>query len=274
MPIVKPIDLAYMTYLDAILNDHRITASEDTRSLDQLVEKARQLEPANSFKTAIQNKSQNKQLSVISEIKRASPSKGDLERHASIESIEAWAQCYEEAGAACISVLTDNIYFKGSVEDLQIAKEHTSLPILRKDFTVSALDVVDTKIMGAAAVLLIVAALDQSQLKDFVQLATEIGLDAVVETHDEREVETALNCEAQIIGINQRDLHTFKIDTQRAIRVLNEIPKDITRIAESGIKNVESAQELKEAGFDAILVGESIVTSQDPAKYLSELTHL
>jgi len=263
-----------MTYLDKIIYHHRELAKDDTRSLDQLIEKASDCEQPRPFSNAITSKNQTGNLAVIAEIKKASPSKGDLERSPQIESIESWASCYEEGQAACISVLTNTDFFKGSVEDLQQAKEATQLPVLRKDFTISPNDVVDARLMGADAVLLIVAALDHSELKDFFDLATEIGLDVLVETHDESEVENALSIGAEIIGINQRDLETFEVDSTRAIRVAQEIPEEKIKIAESGIKDSKDALAMKDAGFNGILVGESIVISKEPLKYLEELTNI
>ncbi len=198
---------------------------------------------------------------MISEVKRRSPSKGDL--NIGLDP-RALAAAYESGGATCLSVLTDEEFFGGSPGDLEAARSAVSVPVLRKDFTVSALDVVDTRLMGADAVLLIVAALDDHELCDFHELAIEIGLDVLVEAHDEAEVERALAAGATLVGVNQRDLVTFKVDTERAVRVGGSLPDDVVRVAESGVAGADDARTLFEAGYQAVLVGESLVTSGDP----------
>jgi indole-3-glycerol phosphate synthase len=145
------------------------------------------------------------------------------------------------------------------------------MPVLRKDFTVSELDVCDARIMGADCVLLIAAALSQPELLAFHQLAVEIGLDVLVETHDESEVERALLVGATTIGVNQRDLVTFQVDHERAVRMAAEIPNGVVKIAESGVRDADDAQSLRNAGYDAVLVGESLVVSTDPAKAIASL---
>ncbi|MDG2906623.1 MAG: indole-3-glycerol-phosphate synthase, partial [Acidimicrobiales bacterium] len=170
---------------------------------------------------------------------------------------------YAAGGAACLSVLTDSDHFGGSPEDLASAREAVSVPVLRKDFTVDARDVCDARLMGADAVLLIVAALDDLQLEDFHDLASEVGLDALVEVHDEAELERALAINARLVGVNQRDLVTFEVDTARAVRMGPLMPDGVIRVAESGIRDVADAASLLEAGYQALLVGESVVTSSD-----------
>jgi indole-3-glycerol phosphate synthase len=168
-------------------------------------------------------------------------------------------------------VLTDDVSFGGSVNDLREARTATSMPVLRKDFTVSELDVCDARIMGADCVLLIAAALSQPELLAFHQLAVEIGLDVLVETHDESEVERALSVGATMIGVNQRDLVTFQVDHERAVRMAAEIPNGVVKIAESGVRDANDAQSLRNAGYDAVLVGESLVVSNDPAEVIASL---
>jgi len=168
-------------------------------------------------------------------------------------------------------VLTDDVSFGGSIDDLLQARAATAIPVLRKDFTVSELDVCDARIMGADCVLLIAAALSQPELVVFHQLATEIGLDVLVETHDEAEVERALSVGATMIGVNQRDLMTFQVDHERAVRMAAEIPNGVVKIAESGVRDANDAQSLRDAGYDAVLVGESLVVSNDPAAAIASL---
>jgi indole-3-glycerol phosphate synthase len=181
------------------------------------------------------------------------------------------ARTYESGSASCLSVLTDDVSFGGSVDDLLRARVATAMPVLRKDFTVSELDVCDARIMGADCVLLIAAALSQPELVAFHQLAIDIGLDVLVETHDETEVERALLAGATMIGVNQRDLVTFQVDHERAVRMASVIPRGVVRVAESGVRDANDAQSLRDAGYDAVLVGESLVVSNDPASVIASL---
>ncbi|MEQ8716082.1 MAG: indole-3-glycerol phosphate synthase TrpC [Acidimicrobiales bacterium] len=247
------------TYLDAILAAHREAAAADRRSLHVALAEVEHLPPARGFRDAI---AAVDGLGVIAEVKRRSPSKGDL---AADLDPAALAGDYARGGATCLSVLTDVEHFGGSGEDLAAARSAVEVPVLRKDFVVSELDVVDSVAMGADAVLLIAAALDDAELTDFWVLATELGLDALVEVHDEAEVERALAVGARLIGVNQRDLVTFEVDTERAVRVAAVLPDDAVRVAESGVRGPADAAVLAAAGYHAVLVGESLVTSGDPA---------
>jgi indole-3-glycerol phosphate synthase len=199
---------------------------------------------------------------VIAEVKRRSPSKGPLALDLDPAIL---ARQYESGGAACLSVLTDIGFFGGSSEDLAAARAACSLPVLRKDFTVSARDVCDARLMGADCVLLIAAALDQHELVAFLGLAGELSIDALVEIHDEAELDRAVAAGADLIGVNQRDLVTFEVDTARAVRMAPQIPDGVVRVAESGIDGPADAAVLAEAGYHAVLVGEHLVTSGDPA---------
>jgi indole-3-glycerol phosphate synthase len=207
-------------------------------------------------------------LAVISEIKRRSPSKGDLA--IGLDPVDL-ALRYEEAGASCLSVLTDEDFFAGSPSDLRAASRATSLPVLRKDFTVSAADVCDARLMGADCALLIVAALSDDELSSFAEVARDVGIDFLVEIHDERELERALTVDPLMIGVNQRDLVTFEVDHDRAVRMASQIPSGIIRVAESGVRGPDDARALAAAGYHAVLVGESLVTASDPAAALREL---
>ena len=217
------------------------------------------LEPARGFRAALADTS--KGVAVVSEVKRRSPSKGDL--FADLDPA-ALARTYEGGGASCLSVLTDEDWFGGSVADLRAARDATSLPVIRKDFTVDARDVVDARIMGADCVLLIAAALDDAELRDFHALAAEIGLDALIEIHDEAELERALAVDGNLIGVNQRDLVTFQVDQERAVRMAPQIPAGVVRVAESGVRDRTDAAVLADAGYHALLVGETLVKSGDP----------
>ena len=254
-------------YLDKIVQSHREVASRDQRNLDDLVGQARALSSTRGFgERLVQGSSDN--LCIIAEIKRKSPSKGVL--HADLDAAHI-ASLYEQGGASCLSVLTDEQFFGGSVEDLQIARASTSLPVIRKDFTVSEFDVVDARLMGADCVLLIAAVLTDDELARFHDLAVHIGLEVLVETHDENELERALNVGANIVGVNQRDLITFEVDHARAERMGSLIPPTVVRVAESGVRNADDARRLRDAGYDAVLVGESIVTSSDPVAAVRDL---
>jgi len=254
------------TYLDPIVAAHRAAAADDSRRTGRLADMARDTEAPRGFTAALEAAPG---LAVIAEIKRRSPSRGEL---APPELVAGkLAEAYADGGAAALSVLTDEQFFSGSAADLVEASQATDLPVLRKDFTVSENDVCDTRLMGADAVLLIVAALDDAPLRGFLQLAGELSLDALVEVHDEYELERALGAGATLIGVNQRDLQTFEVDAERALRVAKEIPPGLVRVAESGIQGPEQAVRLFEAGYHAVLVGESLVTSPDPAGAVNAL---
>jgi len=252
-------------YLESILASHRDAAAQDTRSLDILIEQTSLLEPARGFADALRSAPG---LGVIAEIKRRSPSKGDL--NLDLDPVEL-SSAYAAGGAACCSVLTDEQYFGGSVADLQAVRAAVDVPVLRKDFTVSAHDVVDARLMGADCVLLIVAALDDVELADFHALAVEVGLDALVEVHDEAEAERAMAVDGTLIGVNQRDLTTFEVDTARARRVASSLPTDVVRVAESGIGGPDDIPDLVAAGFEAVLVGESLVKHSGPSSGVAAL---
>ena len=247
-----------VTYLDKILAAHRETASRDTRSSAELLAQCLQLAPARDFAGALRAPG----LSVIAEVKRRSPSKGDLA--ADLDPAEV-ASAYAEGGAACLSVLTDVDHFGGSPADLQAARAAVDLPVIRKDFTVALHDVYDARLMGADAVLLIAAALNDGELAQFADAASQVGLTALFEIHDEVELERVLAVNAQVVGVNQRDLVTFEVDQDRAARMAPQIPAGLVRVAESGVRGPEDATVLYSAGFDAVLVGESIVTAGERA---------
>lgn len=206
-------------------------------------------------------------LTVIAEVKRRSPSKGDI---AIDLDPGALAEEYARGGAACVSVLTDGPHFGGSSADLAAARG-AGLPILRKDFTVDERDVLDARLMGADAVLLIAAVLSDSELRQFMEVAAEMRLDALVEVHDEAELGRALEIGATLVGVNQRDLRTFTVDMQRAERLGALMPADVVAVAESGITGAADARRAAAAGYSAVLVGEHLVRAADRAKALAEL---
>lgn len=259
-----------VTYLDSILAWHRARAEADERPLPELIDRARAMPPPRGFEDALRRAvvAEPGSVAVIAEIKRRSPSKGDLFPDLVAGSV---ARQYEAGGASALSVLTDTEHFGGSPVDLMEARGATSLPVLRKDFTVAEADVADARIMGADAALLIVAALEQDLLVRLVELSRHLGIDALVECHDEAEVERALAAGATLIGVNQRDLTTFKVDTVRAEKLAAVLPDHVVKVAESGIDGPASCRRLAEAGFAAVLVGEHLVTSGDPAAAVRSL---
>jgi indole-3-glycerol phosphate synthase len=253
------------TYLDNILAWHRDRVAKDLRDIDELVAASMSCEPTRGFAARI---SSTPHLAVIAEIKRRSPSKGDL--NIALDPAQL-AQQYQAGGASCLSVLTDENHFGGSVSDLQSARDACSLPVIRKDFTVDLRDVCDARIMGADCVLLIAAALSPVELKSFLAMAKMIDIDALVEIHDEKELDIAMAAGATMVGVNQRDLVTFAVDQERAVRMGSLIPSSVVRVAESGVRGRDDAVALQAAGYHAILVGEHLVTSSDPSRALTDL---
>jgi indole-3-glycerol phosphate synthase len=207
-------------------------------------------------------------IAVIAEIKRRSPSKGDLDPGLDPAAV---ARDYELGGAACLSVLTDAEFFGGGPDDLHVAREATRLPVLRKDFTVSALDVCDARVMGADAVLLIAAALSDTELTSFLQVAADCGLAALVEVHDAAELDRALAAGARFVGVNQRDLRTFEVDHRRALDLAVSMPADVVTVAESGIRDGTDVKRLSDAGYRAVLVGETLLRAPDRRQAVAEL---
>ncbi|MEY2663641.1 MAG: hypothetical protein RIR35_449 [Actinomycetota bacterium] len=213
----------------------------------------------------------SKSFSIISEVKRSSPSKGEL---AQIPKPESLAQTYEKAGAAVVSVLTEQQRFGGSISDLQAVKANIRIPVLRKDFIVNEYLVKETRAYGADLMLLIVAALDKSELRDFYQLAEALGMQVLIEVHDQGELETALDLNPKIIGVNSRNLKTLEIDLGNFARLLPLIPSHIYKVAESGISTIDDVKMARSAGADAILVGETLVKSGDPFKTISDFLNI
>ncbi len=255
------------TYLDKIVAHHRARAAADTRDVDDLIAAAMALPATRGFRARLDAESAAR-LAVIAEIKRRSPSKGDLNPGLDAAAL---ARIYERCGASAMSVLTDSPHFGGSVEDLQVASGACGLPVIRKDFTVDARDVCDARLMGADCVLLIVAALEPQEVVDFHAVATQIGLDVLVEIHDEAELGVALDAGATLVGVNQRDLVTFAVDHERAVRMASQMPSGVVRVAESGVRGAGDAKSLWNAGYHAVLVGETLVTAGDVCASLKAL---
>ncbi len=207
-------------------------------------------------------------IALIAEIKKASPSKGVL--RADIDPAQ-FARVYRDAGADAISVLTEERYFQGRPEYLRIARDASGLPALRKDFLLAPYQIHEARALGADAVLLIVRALDDAALRDLHQMATALRMTPLVEVHDERELERAMAAGATVIGVNNRNLDTFVVDLDTTIRLAAQVGASATLVAESGIHTAADVDRVRRAGVHAILVGESIVTSDDPAAKIREL---
>jgi len=253
------------TYLDKIVEHHRDRILSDPRIFE-----SREITPSGRpslIDAIVQHRPYG--LSVIAEVKKRSPSKGLL--NGSIDVAE-WARLYEKAGAVAISVLTDETFFGGSLKDLENASLSTSLPLVRKDFTLCANDIGDAAERGASCVLLIAAILSAREISDFIQTASSLGMASLVEVHSEEEARAVIDLGAELIGVNQRNLRTFEVDTDRASRIATFLAGSVVTVAESGIRDSMGAQRAAEAGFDAILVGEAIVTSPDPEETIKNLS--
>ena len=249
------------TYLDAIGAAHRERAQRDERDWRTRTTAAYS---GQSFLSALE--SPDETVAVIAEIKRRSPSKGWLAQHLDAPEL---ARTYEGAGARAISVLTDQDHFGALATDLPDVAGAVSIPRLRKDFTVAENDVLDAVEMGSSAILLIAALLSDDELDRFFRLATSLNLDALFEVHDEAEVARVVDVGAKIIGVNQRNLHTFAVDTDHAERVVASMPANVVRVAESGLSSTSDVERAAMAGFDAVLVGESFVTNANPGEVVA-----
>lgn len=224
--------------------------------------------PARGFVEALARRIEAGNAAVIAEIKKASPSKGVIRENFDPVAI---AQSYEAAGAACLSVLTDVDFFQGADAYLQQARAATALPVIRKDFLVDPYQIVEARALGADCILLIVAALDFAQLRELNEQALELGMDVLVEVHDRAELELALQLPNRLIGINNRNLHTFDVSLQTTFDLLPAIPQDRLVITESGILSPEDVATMRERHVHGFLVGESFMRAADPGEKLAEL---
>ena len=207
-------------------------------------------------------------IAFICECKKASPSKGLIAPDFPYLDI---AKAYEEAGADCISVLTEPKWFLGSSDYLREIAAAVSIPCLRKDFTVDAYMIYEAKVLGASAVLLICSILEKEQIRDYIGICDELGMTALVEAHDEAEIQTALRCGARVIGVNNRNLKDFSVDTENSRRLRAMVPEEVLFVSESGVRSARDVQALREIGADAVLVGETLMRAPDKKKMLDEL---
>lgn len=250
--------------LDRIVEATRTRVADLRTRWAAVMEKAEAAPPPPSFELAITGS----ELAVIAEIKRRSPSRGDLSPQLDPSEL---AKRYASGGAAALSVLTEPEFFLGSPEDLVAAREATGLPVLRKDFVVEAIQIWEARAIGASAVLLIVAVLTPNELAALLDDAGRAGVDALVEIHDAAEARLATDLGARIIAVNNRDLSTFKVDLRTAEELASELRGAAATVAESGVFNRADASRMREAGYDAVLVGEALMRSQDPAALIREM---
>ena len=235
-------------------------------SLDEMDRRAAAVEPrAQLFRRAL---SEPRRTNEIAECKRRSPSRGVLKAKYDAAAV---ASGYEQAGAAALSVLTEPAFFDGSLDHLVAVRQATSLPVLRKDFIVDRYQILEARAAGADAILLIVAALSPVELKQLHHAATEAGLDVLVEVHDLLELPVALDAGASTIGVNNRNLRTLAVDTDVSRRAVELIPDEMIAVAESGLRTAEDLNELKAAGYDAFLIGERFMMTDDPGRALGDL---
>lgn len=220
------------------------------------------------FRKALETASKAGVAAVIAELKKASPSRGVIRSDFDPAGL---ASELEGAGAAALSVLTDEEFFQGSLNNLRVASSSTGLPCLRKDFIVDEFQLVEARANGADAVLLIVAALSQQELVSLVKRATELQLDVLCEVHDEEELGRAVEAGCDLIGVNSRDLRTFKVDLETAFRVAQMLPFGVLAVAESGIETGADIARLRSAGYDAFLIGESLMKAPSPGEALRKL---
>ena len=244
----------------------RIEEAKKVKSLDELKDEVSKLKITKDFpfKKALMDG----EISIIAEVKRASPSKGLIAENFDYVFI---AKDYEDAGASAISVLTEPYFFKGSNEYLSEIAQNVSIPILRKDFVIDEYMIWEAKLLGASAILLIVSILDTVQLKKYLDLAHDLGLSAIVETHDSSEISTAMIVGAEIVGVNNRNLNDFTVDIENSINLRRCVSGDVVFISESGIKTKEDVAKLKENNVDAVLIGETLMKSADKKSMISEL---
>jgi indole-3-glycerol phosphate synthase len=233
----------------------RLRASDEARLLDMIAMQT----PPRGFRKAIES---GRPLALIAELKRASPSAGIIREDFDPASI---AREYEKGGASCLSVLTDEQFFQGSLEDLRQARGASSLPVLRKDFILDDIQVTEARAWGADSILLIVACLEEPQLALMLNKARALGMDVLVEVHTEKELKMALSVGADMIGINNRDLRTFEVSLETTQRLASMVPEDVVLVAESGIGNRADCEKMKRCGVDAVLVGEALMRSADIA---------
>jgi len=256
--------------LNKILDTKReeIRLTSGYRPLSELAVEVQSAPSVRDFEEAIRSKIAAGQSAVIAEVKKASPSKGVIREH--FDPIEI-AQSYERHGAACLSVLTDRDYFMGAAEYLVAARSATQIPVLRKDFIIDPYQIYEARCMGADCILLIVAALEQSQMENLERVAMQLGMSVLVEAHSREEFERATRLQTTLIGVNNRDLRSFETSLQTTLSLLSDLPSGRILITESGIHRREDVALMRDRGVNAFLVGEAFMRQQDPGLALKSL---
>ena len=255
---------AQLTVLEQIIARKRAELLADRALVKEEDLMARRTPRRRGFRLALERKNP----AIIAEIKRASPSEGAIKSGA--DPIEV-ARKYEEAGAACLSVLTDKQFFGGSLDDLVSARASVGLPVLRKDFTLDRYHLLQASAHGADAVLLIVAALTDAELSDLMTHAKALNLDVLVEVHDEAELDRALALDADLIGVNNRNLKTLEVSLETSLRLAKRLPPGVVAVSESGIRTKDDIARLRDVGYRAFLIGTTLMKQGDPGKALAAL---
>ncbi|MDR2926008.1 MAG: indole-3-glycerol phosphate synthase TrpC [Azoarcus sp.] len=245
-----------------------ITTAHVHLPLVEMQARAREAAPARDFAAALRCRVENSQPAVIAEVKKASPSKGLI--RADFQPAEI-AASYAVNGAACLSVLTDETFFQGSADALKAARIASNIPVLRKDFLIDSYQVFESRVMGADAILLIVAALDDAQMQEFAGIAHELGMAVLVESHNAAELERALKLDTPLIGINNRNLSSFEVSLETTLELRANIPSDRIVVTESGIATKEDVAVMRSAGVHAFLVGEAFMRADEPGQAMAEL---
>lgn len=245
-----------------------IAERSENLDLDSIIKYAEMASPVRGFINSIENRLAQKLSAVIAEIKKASPSKGVLRENFNPSAI---AKTYEANGAACLSVLTDADFFQGGENHLKQARSACALPVIRKDFIIDPYQVYEARMINADCILLIVAALDDARLNELLNLAHQLEMDVLVEVHDEHELERALASGAKLVGINNRNLHTFETSLDTTLKMLEQIPQGCIVVTESGILTQADVQLMRDNNVHAFLVGEAFMRAEDPGEKLKEL---
>lgn len=256
--------------LDDIIEStrHRVKKIYDNQNIEDIKNSALEMADKDNNKFRFESKLKTKPIAFICEVKKASPSKGIIADDFDYINI---AREYESAGASAISVLTEPDYFMGNTEYLQEISKNVSVPLLRKDFIIDEIQIYEAKLIGAEAVLLICSILEESLLKEYIGIADRLGMSALVEAHDEEEINKAVRCGARIIGVNNRNLKDFTVDINNSIRLRSMIGKDIIFVSESGIKTSSDIKVLVDNNVNAVLIGETLMKSADKKKMIKDL---
>lgn len=247
---------------------HRVKKIYDTQNIEDIKKSAIEVASKDKDKFRFENSLKTKPIAFICEVKKASPSKGLISEDFDYINI---AREYVSAGAAAISVLTEPDYFMGSTEYLHEISKSVSIPLLRKDFIIDEIQIYEAKLIGADAVLLICSILDEERLKQYINIADELGLSALVEAHDEDEIQKAVKCGARIIGVNNRNLKDFTVDINNSIKLRKLVDSDIIFVSESGMKTSSDIKTLVDNNVNAVLIGETLMKSKDKKKMINDL---